>query len=265
LALGIAKSSTASPSSTLEQTFATPLAVGTKIIVKATRADNLVGSIAFKHITSNGSVQGSNITIDPAVGFAEYTVVTSPMVKIRIELWAFGASITDASVFQGAIAGGSVQTYAGGGLEKISGVDGWNAGASSTASLGGNSNGYVQFQYAVASKALKIGFVVSDVDFADADPYELQIVASDGSVITDGTSQSAGFASQGDWFRIRHYASSNEIQFQRKQEIFDNGVSVGFDYVTFDTHSVLTTGANLFVDTSFYHNTARINDVTIVS
>ena len=245
----------------IQQELATPIPTGTKLVAKVTRVDTATTIMRIRAIWSTGE---TNHDIDPTIGYVEIEVPAGKTLnKVRIVTQNATRSVTDVSLYQGEVAGGSVQA-SGGGLEKISGADGYNAGASSTASIGGNSDGYVQFQYAVASKALKVGLVTSDVDFADADPYELTINA-DGSVDTESTSQSAAFASQGDWFRIRHYASSNEIQYQRKQEIFENGVSMGFDYVTFHTHSTLTTGANLFVDTSFYHNTGRINDVTIAS
>ena len=245
----------------IQQEFSTPIPAGTKLIAKVTRADSESTIMRIRAIYSNSE---TNYDIDPAVGQLEFEVPAGKTLdKVRVVTQTSTRSVTDVSLIQGVMAGGSVQA-SGSTLEKISGADGWNAGASSTAYIGGNSDGYVQFQYAVASKALKVGLVTSDVDFAEADPYELKI-DTNGSVDTDGTSQPAGFASQGDWFRIRHYASSNEIKFQRKQEIFENGVSVGFDYVNFHTHSTLTSGSNLFVDTSFYHNTARINDVTLVS
>ena len=55
--------------------------------------------------------------------------------------------VSDISLFQGEVSGGTVQAYAGGGLEKISGGGDWNAGASSVQKIDGNSDGYVQFQW----------------------------------------------------------------------------------------------------------------------
>lgn len=44
--------------------------------------------------------------------------------------------------------GGTVQAYAGGGLEKISGASGYNSGGFSVNYIPGNSDGYFQFQLA---------------------------------------------------------------------------------------------------------------------
>lgn len=163
------------------------------------------------------------------------------------------------------VSGGSVQVNGNGGIEKIAGAGGFNAGASSTNFIEGNSNGYVQFQWGVEFKSQKIGLTYLDLDYGSISPFELNINGN-GHVFTNGSNQfsgGAGWASQGDYFRIRHFASDNTIRFQKREEIFDNGASIGTDYVTFHTHSELTNGNNLYVDTSLVDVGSRLNDVLL--
>jgi hypothetical protein len=121
--------------------------------------------------------------------------------------------------------GGTVQAYAGGGLEKISGADGFNAGASSSQKIDGNSDGYVQFQIAQTGKDIKIGLVYADVDYADADPFEITFSGTD--VSTDGSVRTT--YAQGDFFRIRHYASSNEVKYQKRQTVYSQNPNFVFE------------------------------------
>ena len=48
----------------------------------------------------------------------------------------------------------------------------------------------------------------------------------------------------------------------RGQE-WEFATNIGEDFLTFHTHSQLTTGQNLYADTSFYHVGARFNDVLL--
>ena len=91
-------------------------------------------------------------------------------------------------------------------FEKII-TGGWNAGASSV-QIDGNSDGYVQFQW--VAYGVRIGLKYSDTDFDVDSPY-LNISSS---ATAGGKS-----ISPGDWFRIRHYASTNEIKYQRKETV----------------------------------------------
>ena len=82
----------------IEQTFATPLPVGTKIMVAVTRADANSQSVDFSHVKADGNIQGSGTSIDPAVGTAEYVVATTPMAGIRFDTVHVANEFTDASV-----------------------------------------------------------------------------------------------------------------------------------------------------------------------
>ena len=103
-------------------------------------------------------------------------------------------------------------------LTKIGGVDGYNTGGSSTNFIGGESNGYFQFQL---SGRMKVGIVYADSDYNVDNPFTLSIFPLGGVVQIhyEYPSLSLPFT-DGDWFRIRHYASDNKIHFQRKQEIY---------------------------------------------
>lgn len=348
LSEGIIKGSNGSVG--IDQMFSSPLAIGTRIVVKATRADFGTGGIAFKHLKADGNAQGGNISIPIADGFTEYEVVTSDMHGIRFSTNNGTHEISSVSAFQGVVSGGSVQVNGNGGLEKIAGLGGFNAGASSTNFIEGNSNGYAQFQWGSANKSLQIGLTYLDDDYGNVEPFRL-VINGNGHVYTNGNnifSGGTGWASQGDYFRIRHYASDNSVRFQRRQEIFqddadfcllsscglspNNGSvtnhtfdadsrplilakrdissvgavqgqyykihivntnnqtsriydldenlvgwiggnprgldwevqeSIGQDYVTFHTHSELTNGNNLYVDTSLFHVGSRLNDVLL--
>ena len=164
----------------------------------------------------------------------------------------------------GKVSGGTAQVNPGGGLEKISGNPGYNAGGSSTQFIEGNSDGYFQFQLAQAP--LRVGLTYEDVDFENITPFRL-VLNFNGSAFIGGT-QALGPGGQqvGDFFRIRHYAATNTVQFQKRQEIFDSdGNSLGQDYVSFHTHSTRTNGNNLFLDVSLFNIGSRINDSFFVS
>lgn len=309
----------------IRQTFSQNIASGTKLVIKVTSDDDIV----FTPIKVNGQSDLNNdFTVLGSDGYAEYTTQTN-ISGFKVSTVTGLREFSSVSIFQGAISGGTVQAYAGGGLEKISGTGGWNAGASSVQKIDGNSDGYVQFQW--NSKSVRIGLKYSDVDFNVDSPY-LHINFATNTVGTKSVSQ-------GDWFRIRHYASTNEIKYQRKETVygqnsdfvfetasgsnynyptasrpliisldgtgnltigqlykvnsvrssdqalyfrdldgnakgwhgqgtrgvrFEVAEEVGQDYVTFYTEPTLTNGNDLYVDASFYHVDARINDVTIV-
>ena len=169
---------------------------------------------------------------------------------------------SSASIFQGEVSGGSVQTFTGGSIEKISGAGSYNAGASSVQKIDGQKDGYVQFQIGHATHSLKIGLVNQDHDFEVDAPWKMNFgggyIDLSSPWIADHTAFNAG-----DWFRIRHYSQENEIVFQKREEIFDNGESIGEDYVTFYTHPVLSNGDDLYIDTVFHAVGARLNDVQI--
>jgi len=230
----------------IEQTFSQNIASGTRLVIKVTSNDD----IKFTPIKVNGQSDLNNdFTVFGADEYAEYTTQTN-ISGFKVSTVNGLREFSSISIFQGAISGGTVQAYAGGGLEKISGTGGWNTGASSVQKIDGNSDGYVQFQW--NSKSVRIGLKYSDTDFDVDSPY-LNISSSTNTA--NGKS-----ISPGDWFRIRHYASTNEIHYQRKE-----AVGAGQDYVTFYTEPTLTNGNDLYVDVSLYHVGARLNDITIVT
>ena len=237
---------------TIQQEFSQNIAQGTTLAVKI----NSIGDVKFLPIKDTGQADSNNsFTVSASDGYGSHTTQTI-VSGFRVNTNTASVELSSVSIFQGAVSGGTVQAYAGGGLEKISGTGGWNAGASSVQKIDGNSDGYVQFQIAQTGKDIKIGLVYADVDYADADPFE--ITFSGTNVLIEGTVRTT--YALGDFFRIRHYASTNEVKFQKKQT-----VEAGQDYVTFQTGSTLTNGSDLYVDTSFYSVGARINDVTIVT
>ena len=319
----------------IQQSFSSGIASGTALVCKVTRNDTTSGSVSINALRANGSSFISGLFIQPSDGFIEFTT-TEIMHGLRLSTAQGVREVSSISLFQGAVSGGSVQAYAGGGLEKISGADGFNAGASSSQKIDGNSDGYVQFQIAQTGKDIKIGLVYADVDFADADPFEMTFSGTD--VSTDGSVRTT--YAQGDFFRIRHYASTNEVKYQKRQTVYSQNTNfvfetasgsnysypsasrplvisldgsgtltlgelyevytvrasdqalylrdldgnahgyhgqgtrgvrfevveeAGQDYVSFYTEPTLTNGNDLYVDTSFYHVGARINDVTIVT
>lgn len=241
----------------IQQMFSSPLAIGTKIIVKIERYDTNTGSVGFRLVKADGNMHGNVVQIPPSPGFIEYTVADHAMAGIRLDTLHGTRSISSISVFQGAISGGSVQVYAGGTIEKISGSSGYNAGASSVQAIGGNSDGYVQFQLAQAP--LRVGLTYSDVDFENINPFRLVLNYNGSGWVGATQALTAGSVSAGDFFRIRHYSADNTIHFQKRQAVGD-----GQDYVTFHTHPTLTNGSDLYVDTSLFNVGSRLNDVTIV-
>lgn len=241
----------------IQQMFSSPLAIGTKIIVKIERYDTNTGNVGFRLVKADGNMHGNSVHIPPSVGYVEYTVVDHAMAGIRLDTLHGTRSMSSVSVFQGTVSGGSVQVYAGGTIEKISGSSGYNAGASSVQAIGGNSDGYVQFQLAQAP--LRVGLTYSDVDFENINPFRLVLNYNGSGWVGATQALTAGSVSAGDFFRIRHYSADNTIHFQKRQAVGD-----GQDYVTFHTHPTLTNGSDLYVDTSLFNVGSRLNDVTIV-
>ena len=206
----------------LQQVFSNPITTGTKLVVKVTRAD-LDGAVRVSLLRANRSVYES-FNIAFADGYIEFET-TETTYGLRLSTAHGTREVSSISLFQGAVSGGTVQAYAGGGLEKISGADGFNAGASSSQKIDGNSDGYVQFQIAQTGKDIKIGLVYADVDYADADPFEITFSGTD--VSTDGSVRTT--YAQGDFFRIRHYASSNKVKYQKRQTVYSQNPNFVFE------------------------------------
>ena len=144
----------------IKQIFSQTIPTGTELVLKVTRTDTEIGNIRFNPIrASDGVVMSVNIGIDPSVGFATYTT-TVAISGVKLDTLHGLREVDSVSIFQGVVSGGSVQANGNGGLEKIAGVGGWNVGASSPTSLDGNSDGYVQFQW--ASNSLEVGLTYLD-------------------------------------------------------------------------------------------------------
>lgn len=188
-------------------------------------------------------------------GTARFEVTGTVPTYIELDTVDSDRTLTFVSMTQSVLAGGTVQAGNNGTLEKIAGADAWNAGASSTEYIGGQNEGYVQFQIAQTGKDLKTGLTYADVDYGNADPFEMTFSGTDVSI---GGSVRTTYASA-DFFRIRHDSANNQIQYQKRQT-----TSNGLEYVTFYTDPTTTNGSNLYFDTSFYHLNGRINDVTMV-
>ena len=183
---------------------------------------------------SDGVVMSVNIGIDPSIGYASYTT-TVAISGVKLDTLHGLREVSSASVFQGKVSGGTVQAYAGGGLEKISGANGWNAGASSVQKIDGNSDGYVQFQW--AKNSLEAGLAYTDDDYAqNIEPYFLRFY-SGGRTVASGGYDEQGFATVGDWFRIRHYASTNEVKFQKKQAVYSQNTNFVFQTASGSNYS----------------------------
>jgi len=190
-------------------------------VAKVTRADtNEDGAVRVVTLQANGTPYGTNKNIPYADGFVEFET-TQTTYGIRLSTAHGTREVSSISLFQGVVSGGTVQANGNGGLQKIAGLDGFNSGASSTNFIGGNDNGYVQFQWGAEFKSQRIGLTYQDVDYESITPFQLSINGN-GRVFTNG-SNSFGvddFAEVGDFFRIRHYASTNQVHFQRRQDVY---------------------------------------------
>ena len=218
----------------IQQMFSSGIASGTTLVCKATRNDSGTGSVYIQALRANGTPWSSNFHIQPSDGYVEFTT-TEIMYGLRLTTSHGTREVSDISLFQGEVSGGTVQAYAGGGLEKISGVNGWNAGASSVQKIDGNSDGYVQFQW--AKNALEVGLTYTDDDYTqNTEPYFLRFY-SGGRTVASGGYDEEGFATVGDWFRIRHYASTNEVKFQKKQTVYSQNKDFVFETASGSNYS----------------------------
>ena len=222
----------------VQQIFSNPIASGTKLVAKVTRADNNEnGEVRIQTLRSNGQSFGTNKNIPYADGFVEFET-TETTYGIRLSTAHGTREVGSVSLFQGEVSGGSVQVNGNGGLERISGINGWNAGASSSTSLDGNSNGYVQFQWGAEFKSLRIGFTYLDENYNAIEPFQLVINGS-GQVYTNGSNNfnQNDFSEVGDFFRIRHSASSNQVHFQKRQIVYGHDTSFVFETASGSNYS----------------------------
>ena len=183
---------------------------------------------------------------------ARFRVLTEAVTYIELDTINADLQITEASLKRKKLADGSIEELTNNTIRKISGGDGWNAGASSTEYINGQGEGYIQFQMAQSGKDIKIGLTYDDVDYGNVTPFEVYFTGTTAYM----ESYYCPYIS-GDWFRIRHDSVNNQILFQKR--ITD------LSYETKYTHSITTDGRHLYLDTSFYNEGGRINDVSMVN
>lgn len=203
----------ANGSVSIQQMFTTPIPIDTELVVKAVRADTNSGTVYVQRLRANGTPYGSNVTIDGSAGFT----TTEATYGLRLQTSHGNREVSSVSLNQGAIAGGSVQITTGS-IEKISGAVAFNAGASSSQVIGGQQDGHVQFQVESASRAIKVGLVYADEDFDVDAPYFMKFGSGAIDFSTPWIEDHSPFVA-GDWFRIRHYSSTNQIHFQKLANI----------------------------------------------
>ena len=157
-------------------------------------------------------------------GYAEHTTQTA-VSGFRISTVNGTRELSSVSIFQGEVAGGSVQTHTGGSIEKISGAGGYNAGASSVQKIDGQKDGYVQFQIAHATSSVKIGLVNQDYDFEVDNPWKMNFGGGHVDMASPFIADHTPYEN-GDWFRIRHYSASNQIKFQKREAVYQANASL---------------------------------------
>ena len=161
--------------------------------------------------------------------------------------------ITSISMIHKKIASGTIEELSNNTIRKTAGMDGWNVGTSSTEFINGQGEGYVQFQMAQSGKDIKVGLTYNDIDYSNADPFEM--LFSGTSIYIQGMNRS-NYVS-GDWFRIKHESVNNQIAYLKRDS--------NLNYQPFYTDMETTDGRHLYLDTSFYHLNGRVNDVSIVN
>ncbi|MBL18516.1 MAG: hypothetical protein CMC82_01630 [Flavobacteriaceae bacterium] len=151
---------------------------------------------------------------------------------IKINTDADARTITDISIFKGETSGGTVEVT-GNSIRKINGADGFNSGASSVQAIPNGENGYFQFQY--GGGGVRIGATYLDTTYTENEsPPDFQIEFSGSTIAGVNYTSGTDFISSGDFFRIRHYSTTNQLQFQKRQDVyesttFDNTVLVPND------------------------------------
>ena len=203
----------------IQQLFSSGIASGTTLVCKATRNDSGTGSVYIQALRANGTPWSGNIHIQPSDGYVEFTT-TEIMYGLRLTTSHGTREVSDISLFQGEVSGGTVQAYAGGGLEKISGASGYNSGGFSVNYIPGNADGYFQFQLAQNNKALRVGLVYADADYSTVSPFGLDFNATGNIDNMNPYQDNITTYAQGDWFRVRHYASSNQVHFQKRGTVY---------------------------------------------
>jgi len=184
---------------------------------------------------------------------SRFRVLTDAITYIELDTVSDTLQITEASLKRKKLADGSIEELTNNTIRKISGGNGWNAGASSAEYINGQAEGYVQFQMAQSGKSIKVGLTYEDIDYNDITPYQMYFEGT-GVFVED---QQRTTYITADWFRIRHDSVNNQILYQKRDS--------NLDYITFYTHSGTTDGRHLYLDTSFYSEGGRINDISMVN
>lgn len=205
----------------IDQMFSTPIASGTKLVIKATRTDASSNNIHIYPLKIDGA-QYTSQTV-PTDGFREFET-TQTTYGIRLHLSHTLYQVSELSVFQGAMSGGTVQATTNT-LSKISGANGYNSGGSSTHAIPASQDGYFQFQYGGGGSVhVKATYLDDDFDNQPSDDMGISI-QQDGQVLDSGFNSGTGFALMGTWLRIRHYSGDNQIKFQRLQDIYSQNTN----------------------------------------
>ena len=220
----------------IQQMFSSGINANTSLVCKVTRNDNGVGTVYINTLNSGGISSSPRIHIDPSVGYVEFTR-TDTIYGLRLSTDHGLREVSDISLFQGVVSGGTVQAYAGGGLEKISGASGYNSGGFSVNYIPGNSDGYFQFQLAQNNKALRVGLVYSDADYSTVSPFGLDFNATGNIDNMNPYQDNITTYAQGDWFRVRHYASSNQVHFQKRQTVYSQNKDFVFETASGSNYS----------------------------
>ena len=184
---------------------------------------------------------------------ARFEVHDLTPIWIEVDTVSEALKVLSISMKKVILATGTIEELSNNTIRKSAGMDGWNAGTSSTQYIGGQGEGYVQFQMAQSGKDIKVGLVYEDIDYSNADPFEMLFSGTSVHIQNDVRSSYVS----GDWFRIRHNSVNNQIVYLKRD--------ANLNYQPFYTDMETTDGRNLYLDTSFYHMGSRINDVSMVN
>ena len=215
------------------------------LVVKLKTSENVKWLSHLNDLTNEVDVPYNTI--------ARFKVHDLTPIWIEVDTVSGALKVLSISMKKVILSSGTVEVLSNNTIRKSAGVDGWNAGTSSTEFINGQGEGYVQFQLAQSGKDIKVGLVYEDVDYAEADPFEMYFTGTDvfiGDVIR------TTYVS-GDWFRIKHHSVDNQIVYQKRDS--------NLEYQTFYTDPITTDGRNLYLDTSFWSLGGRINDVSMVN
>ena len=259
LAIGVLKGS---PAVVVRQNIS--VQTGEIYDVYVDRADNQE-SLVVKILTSHNVKWLSHlndITNQADVPYnttARFQVLATAPTYLDLDTIAVELEVTAISMKKVIMPGGLIQELTNNTIQKISGGDAWNAGTSSVEFIGGQAEGYIQWQIAESGKQLKVGLTYDDLDFGEVTPFQIFFTGTTAYAQTYPNAY-AYYCSylSGDWFRLRHDSANNQILFQKRNY-------TDLTYETKYTFGLTTNGSNLHLDTSFFHEYSRINDVSMVN